>query len=718
MKYFASLLFILSGMNIYCQKTFDYPVARKDSTTNIYFQETIEDPYQWMENPDHPDLQNWLEEQEKLTKAQSSKQTRVWDLRSQIASMYHNVRREKTDDYTELDAKFEAKFDTKTDWNPYTGSMDFLYKFKDKKNWKKLISGKDLSENKTDHILYGSMSINESENLLAIAVSLNGSDWAKGYVYDLTTGTQFPYVLENIRTGANFEWNGRDLYYPAYDKPERGRELLDKAKGQVLYKLSLKETQATPETVYKNPDTTGTNGFRYDIENEQLRLYHSIKSRGTWYRAISIADLKKENFQPRRFLVYPSDDKTELKIIHTKNDSIFLRTNIGAPNGKVLLANLNTPNKLSEFIPEYDINLHYVNKLGKDKLACVYRKDGQNIALIYNMQGELLRKIDFPKGKKLNEFYEESDEAEITNFSISSFYHPKTQYQLNLNTLEFKPTESLSVPYDIENLETRYVTYTSKDGTEIDMYITCEKNTVLDGNNPVLMYGYGGYGKTVEPFFKNTTGLLLAHGGIMAVPNIRGGGANGSDWAAAGRRLNKQKAIEDFIAAGEYLINNKYTSPDKLVISGGSHGALLVEASAIQRPDLFKAVIAEAGPYDMLRFNLFTVGGVSLNLNEFGSPDNPKDFKNLKAYSPLHNITKGKRYPNTLLITGDTDDRVPPLHTYKFLAKLQELGDPTGLYHLYITPGSGHGGALAPDDYFDKTLYQYYFMFDQMGIKL
>ena len=401
-----------------------------------------------------------------------------------------------------------------------------------------------------------------------------------------------------------------------------------------------------------------------------------------------------------------------------KNDSIFLRTNIGAPNGKVLLANLNTPNKLSEFIPEYDINLHYVNKLGKDKLACVYRKDGQNIALIYNMQGELLRKIDFPKGKKLNEFYEESDEAEITNFSISSFYHPKTQYQLNLNTLEFKPIESLSVPYDIENLETRYVTYTSKDGTEIDMYITCEKNTVLDGNNPVLMYGYGGYGKTVEPFFKNTTGLLLAHGGNMAVPNIRGGGANGSDWAAAGRRLNKQKAIEDFIAAGEYLINNKYTSPDKLVISGGSHGALLVEASAIQRPDLFKAVIAEAGPYDMLRFNLFTVGGVSLNLNEFGSPDNPKDFKNLKAYSPLHNITKGKRYPNTLLITGDTDDRVPPLHTYKFLAKLQELGDPTGLYHLYITPGSGHGGALAPDDYFDKTLYQYYFMFDQMVIKL
>ncbi|WP_300434045.1 prolyl oligopeptidase family serine peptidase [Christiangramia sp.] len=685
--------------------------------SDTYFGEVIEDPYQWMEDSNDPQLKDWLDEQAKLTKRQSRRQTHYWDLRAQIAAMYR-IRREKTEDHVELDPKFENKFNTKIDWNPYTGSMDFLYKLKEHKNWKKLIKGKDILKSGEEHVLYGSTSINEDENLIALAISVNGSDWAEGHVYDLTTGSKFPYTLENIRTGTNFEWNGRDLYYTGYKKPKVGRELLDKPTGEALYRLSLKELNARPELIYKNPDTTGTNSFTYDIHQKNLKLYHPIFSRGTWYKAISIADLDKKQFQPRNFLVYPSKNNIELSIAHIKGDSLFLKTTIGAPNGKLLLANLNKPNELSDFIPEYDLNLQYVNKLGKNKLACVYRKEGQNIALIFNLNGELLRKINFPKGKKLNHFYENNDEAKITNFSISSFFHPNTWYQLNLENLEFKPSESISVPYDINNLETRYVTYTSKDGTNIDMYITCEKNTVLDGSNPVLIYAYGGYGTTVEPSFDKATGLLLAHGGILAVPNVRGGGAKGSDWAVAGRRLQKQKAIDDFIAAGEYLIKNNYTTSEKLVISGGSHGALLVEASAIQCPELFKAVIAEAGPYDMLRFNLFTIGSVDTNLKEFGTPENIEDYKNLKSYSPLHNIARNKRYPNTLLVTGDTDDRVPPHHSFKFLAKLQELGDPSGLYHLYVTPGSGHYGALAPEDYVDKLLYEYYFMFEQMGIEL
>ncbi|MDR5591552.1 prolyl oligopeptidase family serine peptidase [Christiangramia sp. SM2212] len=716
MKYFTTLILVFTSISIFSQKVYDYPEAPKDSTTNVYFDEVIADPYQWMEDPNNPELDEWLDEQVSITKKLSSRQTNFWSLRKQVAAMFR-IQRENTRDYVEVESK-KDKFDTKHEWNPYTSSSDFFYKLEEQNNWKKLIKGNELIKKKGDHVLYRHSSINEKENLMALAVSLNGSDWATGYIFDLTTGQKFPYTIENIRTGSNFEWNGRDLYYTSYNKPKEGRELLDKATGQKLNKLSLSKTDVQPELVYKNPDTTGINGFSFDILNEKLRLYHPVNSRGKWYRSISIADLTQENFFPRRFIVYPADDKQELRIVHTKNDSIFLRTNIGAPNGKVLLANINTPNKLSELIPEYDLDLQYVNKLGKGKLACIYRKDGQNFALIFDMKGELIRKIDFPKGKRLNDFYELSDEAEYTNFSINSFYHPKTWYQLNLKTLEFKPAESVIVPFGVENLETRFVTYTSKDGIEVDMYITCDKNTVLDGTNPVLMYGYGGYGTTVEPFFEKTTGLLLAHGGILAVPNVRGGGGKGDDWALAGRKLNKQKAIDDFIAAGEYLIDNKYTNPDKLVINGGSHGALLVESSAIQRPELFKAVIAEAGPYDMLRFSKFTVGGLSGNLKEFGNPDNIEDYKNLKSYSPLHNIEDGKLYPNTLLITGDTDDRVPPLHTYKFLAKLQEEADPKGLYHMYITPGSGHGGALSQEDWEAKTLYEYYFMFEQLGIKI
>ncbi|MFD0975260.1 prolyl oligopeptidase family serine peptidase [Salinimicrobium gaetbulicola] len=713
MKNSALLIFMVIGMYAHAQKTYEYPDAPKESVFDTYFEETVPDPYQWMENPADPRLKSWLAEQEKLTHKQTKRQTHIWDLRAQIYAMFRGVRREKTDDFVERDPKLQNKYDFKNKWN--NNSLELLYKPKDKKNYKRLFRAKDLLENKNDHLQIEKV-VNEEENLVAIAVSVNGSDWATGYVFDLVTGAQIPFKLENIR-GAGFSWHGRDLYYDAYERPETGRELLDKAKGQKLYRLSIADSSSHPVALYRNPDTTGTNRFSFDIIDDRLVLNHYLKSNGTWYRAISVADLKKEYFQPQRFLVFPSEEGTELKITHIKNDSVFLRTNIGAPHGKVLLANVNRPNQLSEFIPEYDIDLQYMNKLGKDKLACVYLKEGQNIALIFNLKGELLKKIDFPKGKKLNHFYEESDEAEFTSFSISSFFHPLTWYQISLDDLEFKATESLTVPYNIEDLETRYVTYTSKDGEEIPMYITCGKETVLDGNNPVLMYGYGGYGVTVEPFFSQSTGLLLAHGGILAVPNIRGGGAKGDAWALEGRRLKKQNAIDDFIAAGEYLIDNKYTNPGKLVITGGSHGAMLVSAASTQRPELFKAVIAEAGPYDMLRFNKFTVGAVNTNLREFGDPTIREDYNILKSYSPLHSLQKDKKYPNMLLITGDSDDRVPPHHSYKFLAQIQEFGDPAGLYHMYLTPGSGHGGALTPEDAVEKLLFEYYFLFDQLDIR-
>ena len=715
MKHLFSLLILLTGMQLYAQKTFDYPSTPKDSILDHYFDETVEDPYQWMENPEDPRLNSWLEQQKKLTDKLSNDQTRIWDLRAQIVSMFRNTRREKTDDYVERDDKLEDKYDFDQKWSGFHNSLELLYKLKDKKNYRRLFNARDLVENKDDHIMIQKMSVNEEDNLLAVSLSINGSDWASGYVFDLATGKQLPVKLENLKQ-SRLEWHNKTLYYSSFDKPVEGRELLDKATGQKLLNLDLAEENPVPTVLYRNPDTTGVNPFRFTVDQDYLQLYHFLKSKETWYRAISVADLNQEQFQPRRFLVYPNEENAQLSIVHRKNDSIFLKTNMGAPNGKILLANLNTPNKLSEFVPEYDINLDYVNKLGKDKIACVYLNEGQNIALIYNLKGELLRKIDFPKGKRLSGFYEESDDAEITSFSINSFFHPALWYQISLEDLNFKPIESVSVPYDIDNLETKYITYTSKDGTQVPMYITYDKETKLDGTNPVLMYGYGGYGSTVEPRFDHSTGLLLAHGGIYAVPGIRGGGAKGEEWAVEGRKLKKQNAIDDFIAAAEYLINENYTNPDKLIISGTSHGGMLIAASMTQRPDLFKAAIAEAGVYDMLRASKFTSGAVNTNLNEFGTPENIEDYKNLKSYSPLHHIEKGTKYPNLLLFTGDTDDRVPPHHSYKFLAKMQEYGDPEALYHMYITPGSGHAGGLTPEDRIEKMLFEYYFIFDQLDI--
>jgi prolyl oligopeptidase len=285
---------------------------------------------------------------------------------------------------------------------------------------------------------------------------------------------------------------------------------------------------------------------------------------------------------------------------------------------------------------------------------------------------------------------------------------------LSLSNLTFKPTVEISVPYDPESLETRYVKYTSKDGTQIPMYITCMKDTKLNGKNPTLLYGYGGYGTTVEPSYDDSMALWLIHGGILAVPNVRGGGAVGSDWGLEGRRLKKQNTIDDFIAAAEYLIKENYTSSNNLGATGGSHGALLVGSAVIQKPELFKAVVAEAGPYDMLRFGMFTVGDVSTNINEFGTVTDQNDYINLRSYSPLHNIKEGVKYPNVLLITGDHDDRVPPFHSYKFLATLQQKASSESLYLLYVIAGAGHSGGLTNNDRVDKILYEYAFLYDQL----
>ena len=714
MKKIIILGAIIGSLNSsFGQKEYNYPSTPKDSTTNIYFGDEVSDPYQWMEDPADSRLLTWLEEQQAVTKKISNRQTRIRDLRAQLVSMYNNVNRDKTDSYKKRKKKFTSKYDFDVEFTNYSKSSDLLFKHRDQTNYRMLIKAKNYLKQKGDKLKYTSKIVNEEKDLVVITISINGSDWNTGYIFNLKDGEQFPYVLHNLK-GSDVHWFNNTLYFDAYDPPLKGRELLDKAKEQKLYKLEIGR-DSLPELIYTNPDTTGINSFQFTIQNDKLFLYHYLKSKNTTYQAISCADLNNTAFFPRNFLIYPNQGNLDLNVVHTSNDSVWLRTNWDAPNGMVLLANLNNPNKLTEFVPEYDILLKEVHPLGKNKLALIYLHNGQNTALVYNYEGELLKKIDFPKGKKVRYFYETEDVTH-TDFSVSSFFHPNLHYQISLDNLEFKPVESLTVPYNVSELETRYISYPSKDGTEVSMYVTCKKDLQLNGENPVLLYGYGGYGTVVDPFYNQSNALFIAHGGILAVPNIRGGGAKGSNWASDGRRLNKQNAIDDFIQAAEYLIKEKYTQPEKLVISGASHGGLLVTAAMIQRPELFKAVIAEAGPYDMLRFQEYTIGGVNTNILEFGTTENQDDYQNLRAYSPLHNIKKNVKYPNLLLLTGNSDDRVPPFHSFKFVASLQEKADNSSLYVLYVTKGAGHGGAITQTDFEELLLFKYYFLFDNLKI--
>ena len=717
MKTFLIISFVISsGAAALAQKTFEYPIAPKDAVYDEYFGEKIYDPYQWMENPDDPRLEEWLEAQKKLTRKVKNSQTRTFELSQQIGTLYRKIRRETHFNYVSEKRSGKRKYVFQLRGKRFDKFPDLQYKLSGADNYFTLARQKDFQWDKEDNVIFDIGAVDQGNNLAAIEVSHSGSDWREVYFFNLKTGEQLTDTLRYLRGSSNLVWHEGNVFYDGYQKPKEGRELLDKAKGQQLKYHVIGTKQEKDLILYHNQDTTGTTDFFYFEFEDKLFFRHLYKVRNQELRAMSVASMKPESFFFKNFLVYPNDERIEIEISVLSGDSAFLKTNWNSPNGRVLMADISQTNKVIEIVPEYDLPLIEVNEFGKDRIACIYRNSGSNLVLIYNYAGELVKRIDFPQGKKVNFFYENDENAKYTEFSVSSFYHPQLWYQISHENLKFKPVESVQVPYDPDDLETRYVKYKSKDGTEIPMYITCKKGLKLNGKNPTLMYGYGGYGITVEPSFTQSQVLLLLYDGVLAIPNIRGGGAEGSDWGLNGRRLKKQNAIDDFIAAAEYLIAENYTSSNKLAISGGSHGAMLVGATITQRPELFRAAIAEAGPFDMLRKGEFTGGSSSTNIEEYGSSGLEKDFLNLKSYSPLHNLTKGVEYPNVLLISGDNDDRVPPLHSYKFLASLQALGSRTSFYHLYLTPGSGHGGALTISDFTDKLLFEYYFLFEQLGI--
>ncbi|MBN4085381.1 S9 family peptidase [Flavobacteriaceae bacterium AH-315-B10] len=712
-KYLLTLFLTFNLFNSYAQKAYSYPDTPRDSVTDVYFGTLINDPYQWMENPEDTRLVEWKESQEKIKKKHANRHLKMFNLRAQLSSMYYGVRAEEIEGYVE-NKKGKSKYQFAYKYQSYGRTPNLLYRLRGKSNYIRLVDIKDFRYDKNDNVVITKRYVNEEYDLVAIEISHNGSDWREIFFFNLKNGQQLHNSLKNVRISSKLIWHGRNVYYDRYDEPIMGRELLDKATGQKLYYHKVGTPQSEDKLLYQNPDSTITNSFRYFKLKDKLFFYNTYRYRGKIYKALSASTNNPDSLFLKKFLIYPNDDAINVKIDEVFGDSVVLKTNWNAPNGRVLLSNINELNKPVEIIPEYDVVLRSVNRLGKDKIACTYRNENKYLALIFDLEGNLLKRIDFPEGKKVNYLYENDEKVEYTEFSVSSFYHPDLWYQLSLKDLTFKPSLSISVPYDHESLETRYVKYTSKDGTQIPMYITCLKDTKLDGKNPTLLYGYGGYGITIEPNFDESKALWLLHGGILAIPNIRGGGAGGSEWGMAGRRLKKQNAIDDFIAAAEYLIDEKYTNSEHLGINGGSHGGLLVGAAITQRPELFKAAIAEAGPFDMLRFGNYTIGSAGLNINEFGVPTDSIDFRNIKSYSPLHNIKKGVNYPNVLLITGDKDDRVPPFHSYKFLANLQKNGSPESLYLLYLISGAGHGGALTLDDWFDKELYKYAFLYSQL----
>jgi prolyl oligopeptidase len=685
MKKTLLFLFIAFSLSLYCQKNFEYPPAMKSDTSDMYFGTNVPDPYRGLEDINSPQTLNWL-----------SKEALITDQYETGKRSLENGIYEKLMQYGWSASKRLMK----------RGRYYFHYLIYDEKKppvlfYQKsfngtataLIDPEKFKKNKSDVLTIKDFDVSGDNRYIAFSLSKSGADWTTIRVVDLETLEPTGDVIENVKF-ADLSWKGNGFFYIRCDTVAENIRITAANTNPKLYYHKLRDKVKDDLLVYDPLVEKKDKWFGYSVtyDEKYLILHDYIKQNDTTFeKAVlysSLDSLPSILFRP--FILMPRSSKCEFSVIAHFDNSFLVRTDLDAPTGRILLYNPSEGiNHYKVIVPPFKNVLEHAS-YSDGKILCLYTLRGQFMACVYNSEGKMIKQIRFPQGNSVYGFRVAPGDKE-TYYYVSSFYFPSVVHRLDLQTMKTELVTNTFIAFDQTLFETKFITYRSFDSTEIPMFLTYKKGLKLKDDNPVLLYGYGGFGVNLTPFFSPGTILWIENGGIFAVPGIRGGGEKGSTWYEEGRRLKKFNSFNDFIAAARYLIDSNYTSHEKLAIEGGSNGGLLVGVAMTQHPELFKAAVSEMGVFDMLRYDKFTIG--AQNENEFGISSNAKDFPNLLSYSPLHNLKKGANYPATLVITADNDDRVPPLHSYKFMATLQELGDKSNPYLLKVIKKGGHNGS-------------------------
>jgi len=543
---------------------------------------------------------------------------------------------------------------------------------------------------------------------MAYSVNKAGSDWAEFNVLDIASGKNLPDKIEWVKfSGAS--WQGDGFYYSRYDAPSKGKELSNRNEYHKVYFHKLGTPQSDDKLIYENRNFPLRSYSANTTEDEHFLILS--ESEGTSGNSLFCMDLAKGG---TKFVKLADGFENEYNVIDNIGDKLLVLTNEGAPNRKLVLIDPKSPGSENrkDVIPEKDEVLENVIIAGGQMFA-QYMKDATSRVYAYDMDGKLLQELQLPGLGTLLGFNGEKA-ADKVFFGFTSFTIPTAIYTYDVSK---KSTGEFFMPeldFDASVYETKQVFYESKDKTKIPMFIVHKKGLKLDGQNPVLLYGYGGFNISLTPNFSVSRLVFLENGGVYCMPNLRGGGEYGEKWHEAGTKLNKQNVFDDFIAAAEYLIREKYTSPEKLAIYGGSNGGLLVGACMTQRPELFKVCFPAVGVLDMLRYHKFTIGWAWAS--DYGTSDDSAQFQNLLSYSPLHNIRDSVCYPATLITTADHDDRVVPAHSFKFAATLQEKQACTNPVLIRIETKAGHGAGKPTAKIIDEAADMYSFLFYNMGI--
>ncbi len=674
-----------------------YPVTEKKIVNDTYFGTTIQDPYRWLEDDKSAETAAWVKAENEVTFNYLEK----IPFRKQLKE-----RMEKLWNYEKISAPFKRGNYTYYYKNNGLQNQSVLYR-KDK-NGKEEIFLDPNTFSADGSTSLASVSFTEDGSLVAYSISEAGSDWNKITILDAVTKKKLEAEIVDVKFSGISWYKNEGFYYSSYDKPE-GSQLSAKTDQHKLYFHKLGTSQKSDKVIFGDQEKRRYVGGGVTEDNKYLIISASTSTSGN---ELYIKDLSKAD---SKIVTIVDNFETDNSIIENVGSKLYIITNKNAPNQKIVTVDASnpTPENWKDFIPETK-NVLSANT-GGGFIFAEYMKDAVTQVLQYDYNGKLIREVKLPGVGSAGGFGGKKEETTLY-YSFTNYTTPGTIYSYDPKTGTSKEYEKPKVDFNSADYESKQVFYTSKDGTKVPMIITHKKGLKLNGKNPTILYAYGGFNVSLTPAFSVSNAVWLEQGGVYAVANLRGGGEYGKEWHDAGTQLKKQNVFDDFIAAGEYLIAQKYTSSDFLAIRGGSNGGLLVGAVMTQRPDLMKVALPAVGVLDMLRYHTFTAGAGWAY--DYGTAEDSKEmFDYLKGYSPVHNVKSGVKYPATLVTTGDHDDRVVPAHSFKFAAELQDKQTGPNPVLIRIETNAGHGAGKPVSKTIEEIVDMQAFTLYNMGFK-
>ncbi len=685
------------------EKHSPYPSSPKSDRVDDYHGTTVADPYRFLEDPDSEETKAWVEAENQVTFGYLNEIPGREKIKQRLTKLW---------DYEKYSIPFQEGENYFYFKNDGLQNQSVLYTLKSLDGEPKvLLDPNKLSEDGT--VALSGLSISENGKLLAYALSSSGSDWQEWKVRDVETTEDLPDHLKWIKfSGASWTNDNQGFFYSRYDEPNEKTKLEDVNYYQKLFYHKLGTSQSEDTLIYQRPDQKEW-GFGGGVTEDGHYLVISVWLGTDSKNLFFYKDLTNPDAEVVELI---KEFEADYSFIDNDESVFYFRTDLDAPRARVIAIDSKNTQKSAwqEIIPQAVETLESVGILNNQFVAD-YLKDAHSQVKIFDLNGTFVREVVLPGLGSVGGFNGKRHDTE-TFYSFTSYTTPTTIYRYDIVSGKSQVFRQPKVDFNSADYETKQVFYRSKDNTQIPMFITYKKGIKLDGNNPTLLYAYGGFNISLTPSFSVSNLVWLEMGGVYAVPNLRGGGEYGEEWHQAGMKLKKQNVFDDFIAAAEWLIGNGYTKSDKLAIAGGSNGGLLVGACMTQRPDLFGAALPAVGVMDMLRFHKFTIGWAWVS--EYGSPDNLEEFKALYAYSPLHNLKPGTAYPATMITTADHDDRVVPAHSFKFAAALQAAHTGENPVLIRIETKAGHGAGKPTAKIIEEAADKWAFLVRTLDMKV